>query len=822
MALELTDVALNLAKQITVKPNLVFEIDGYPIRFGLAEIKSLIRIGDPGLLIGNDWVIGGYRLIDDQSVYQAFTNGTTTKISQQLSPDRAQGSSTSQMTISLVDKNEEISKLVSPGFDLNEILGRDAKVSIGFVDSDIDQDYNVVFRGLISDIEAGPGYVNFLLTNTEEKKRKPLTTSSTVKLSGAIGAGAITTLALDDASEFYNHVLGPDSTYDDDIEFYARIGDEYFKYTGKTGNTLTGVTRAQFGTTAIAHSDQADVANYVRLKGVGLDLALKTMLSGWGGDYVTGVAAKNFNKLDPINTVQNSIFFDRINVKDLYGLVEGDFVSTTGALNGANNVTLKRIQELDISEGGSYIVLEGVTFVDELSTSATVSFRSQFDTLPIGLKMKPTEVDVQQHVNIRDRFLSIFQLDFLQTGISAAKDYLDRQVYLAQSCFSVPRKGRSSVAFHVGPLADTRLLLLNADNVNNADKLKVKRSISKNFANIIRFQFNPDRLDGSFKTRKDYKDDDAIERLFDIEKDIQINAEGMRDSTQAPEQSRLSANRMLKRYKLGAEFIPGVEILFGDGYQTEIGDILAVDYASLKLTDFATGTRLGGIKLMECTNISVDQKTGKVFADLTNTIFATTDRFGLISPSSKVGVGSTTDKIILQKSWSTKAWQKESKKYKGYIGQHVIIHSPDWTFVEQVTIDAFDIDGQTMLVSPPLSTAPLEGYIVEAPNYPSTANTLDEYYWKSRHCSFSPQLKVVSGASSTVFDVSAPDAAKVLVGAVLRVHNYDYSSDSPEVNVVSVVGTTITVDASLGFTPDSTYYCDLVGFLDGGFAYRFI
>ncbi len=56
----------------------------------------------------------------------------------------------------------------------------------------------------------------------------------------------------------------------------------------------------------------------------------------------------------------------------------------------------------------------------------------------------------------------------------------------------------------------------------------------------------------------------------------------------------------------------------------------------------------------------------------------------------------------------------------------------------------------------------------------------------------------------------------------MLVHTDDFASVSPEVLVTDVTGSTVTVDASLGFTPDNTYYVDLIGFKDGLAPYRYV
>jgi len=66
------------------------------------------------------------------------------------------------------------------------------------------------------------------------------------------------------------------------------------------------------------------------------------------------------------------------------------------------------------------------------------------------------------------------------------------------------------------------------------------------------------------------------------------------------------------------------------------------------------------------------------------------------------------------------------------------------------------------------------------------------------------------------------DIVKVLEGAIIRVHNSDFSRDSEDVGVKSIIGVTIETDKDMGFIPQVDDRVDLVGYLDGGGAYRWL
>jgi hypothetical protein len=125
-------------------------------------------------------------------------------------------------------------------------------------------------------------------------------------------------------------------------------------------------------------------------------------------------------------------------------------------------------------------------------------------------------------------------------------------------------------------------------------------------------------------------------------------------------------------------------------------------------------------------------------------------------------------------------------------------------------------------VSPALSFTPPAGYIVEIPRYPTSSFPVDDSLYKAVHAHLNPQVVVVTGISVTEFTVGAGDVGKFLAGQYITIHDSAFTVDSPEVIIDSVVGVTITVRTTLGFVPAAGYLVELIGFLDGGGAYRII
>lgn len=825
--IQLTPNARNAASNITLTPVIVFRIPAYNKIFGNANISEYVRIGDPGLLIGNDWRIGGVRLIQGNNPYVSYSagGGTTASIGQKIDPARKQSTSVTQMVVTLIDKNEEVSALISPGIEVDELLGQECEISIGFAETSFPEDYNIVFRGLISDIESGAGFVNFMLLSSEDKKRRPLISKQTDSLNGALGAGAITTIDVVDSSIFTTKVLGPDGLYDSTIERLVRVEDELFKYDGITGNQLQNVTRAYLGTTAVAHANGKDVTSGIRLTGNGIDLALKIMLSGVNDYYATGVDIRHINRYSVTEPLDQGIFFNNINIVEQYGVTAGDYITTVGSIHGANNITLVQISDVQVTDDGSYVIIDSAAFVDDINSLGTASFRSKYDTLGIGLKMKPTDVDVTQHEFIRDFFLSNFTYDFqFLSDVTITKEFLDQEIYAPMACFAVPRQGRSSVTYTIGPIGGNSIPVLNLNNVKNAPSLRVKRSTASNFFNEVQYQYDYNTITEKFAKGVKFESPESKTRIDIGNKPIVFQSKGIYTANNASQITTLASERWLGRYRYGAEFITNVMMLYGEGYPIEIGDIVLVDYGDLKLTDFNTGDRSGGFKYMEVMNKTLNNKTGDVALDLVNTSFELTDRYGTIAPASKIGSGATNVRLPIKKSFGTKPFQQETYKWADYVGETILVHDANWTVQEETTLKVLSTNPSVIICDPPLSFTPTEDYIIDIPYYPDSTDASINVVWKGMHAFFSPVVDVVSSPDNANVVVAPGDIDKFRVGAIIRINNFDFSDYSEEAEVTAVdTGTnTVTFDPATLFTIDSTHELKLVGFLDGGYSYRLI
>ena len=128
MAYSISTRAKDLLNKTNIEPNIVLCIEGYDRCFGADITKVFVTIGMDGLYIDGSWVIGGVKQ-DENIVDYISLDGTTTNITQQLDLDKSGATSTQTVKFRLVDFNEEITRLISPGAELDDILYRNAAVS---------------------------------------------------------------------------------------------------------------------------------------------------------------------------------------------------------------------------------------------------------------------------------------------------------------------------------------------------------------------------------------------------------------------------------------------------------------------------------------------------------------------------------------------------------------------------------------------------------------------------------------------------------------------------------------------------------------------
>jgi len=727
MALPLTRDAEQLLQKTGITPQIVLQIDGVDTLYGAVEIKEYWRIGDPNREVGEPFLtIGGQVSVDDQESLVSWTGGTSNSISQVLNVDKGTNDSVSTLKIALIDLGLKATKLITPGQVVEDVLGRRAKVWLGEASGSWKDDYVIIFRGLIDDIDAKSGIVTLNLNQGSNLTGATFLPGETA-LDGAID-DTVTTATVLTTADFLSPFTNLGGTIDTSLKLYVRIDDEIMRYESTTGTTFDTITRGQLGTIAAAHSDEATVNSFYRITGNAIDLALKLMLSGQTDPYLEDFTVKSFQVITASLTVANAIFIADRDLEREFNIRVGDYVTTTGATNGLNNVTNRVITEINVVDSGSYFILDGAALANEATTAALVSFNSQYDTWGpnAGLGLRNEEVDILEHLSVQSKFLSSAEYDFyLKEEIEDGKEFIATEIYNPVSAYGIPRKASASIGYNIGPIPGVLIKTLDKTNVTNASKMSIKRTTNKNFFNTIIYKFEEDALEDQFSRGTVFIDGTSVTRIPTGNKPLTIVSKGLREILSAINIAQIASSRRLKRYRFGAEQISEVTTDFSTGFNLEVGDKIILDMTDLQVTDIQSGTRSGASRIYEITNKELGIRDGSIKLKLLDTNFDLDARYCLIGPASIVKSGTSGTEFIIDPSFNTTVnGTAEWKKWTKFTDTEVVVSSPDYSIQGRALLNA--VTSNTITVASDLGFTPLAGYIIELGDFDNqtTASTV--------------------------------------------------------------------------------------------------
>ena len=803
MAFTLTARALAATKQTLQQPQLIFEIEGVPVIFANQPVLEALRWDK-----GYKWDTG---LRWDSAVENPDSrdyiklSGTTNNYSQQLNVDRAGGTgSIGSINASLVDKNSEVSKLLS--FDaIEEIIGKKCTVYLSYANTRFTDAIELIRGGFVNQYSSFNGEVNISVTHPENLKRSTIFKKYTAQLTAPID-DVQTVINVNNTTNLISSV--------DILTSYIRINDEIMEVASIDSNTQLTVIRSRLNTIAAPADNESDCTSIYRLQGNPLDIALRLQLSTENNDYFTSdYVVKSFDG--------NVINFENYNIKRVTGLIEDDTFTITGSLSNDGTYTVGDFSQN--TDGSSFIIAKEI-FNTEVGDGAVFAYKSQFNTLPVGASvgMLPDQVDCDTYVDVRETYsTNFYDYDYLITDtIDDCKTFIDTELFFPQALYSIPRRAASSVKFTAPPLSTENLPILNTDNIVNMDKLKPVRSSSKYYYNEVIYNFNYDVLQDKNLDTFISISNESKSRIKAGDKSLIIDSRGTERSVDNLLQLELSADRLLKRYRFAATAFKGVELLYRNGFYFEVGDTVLLGGSDTKIVDFKTGLRTGETKAYEVINKSLNIKTGRVTLDLLETAFGLTGRFAVFSPSSTIAAGSTTTSLILDKVFDCFDDDPQREKYANLIGAKIRIHSEDYDYDEITTIESFSQQNQNAIIVSALPTAPQQGYFLELAQYENQDTSISEQL-KLQYSFTMTQTEITSVTDSSTFDVL--DASKFAADMLISVHSDDYDRDSVEVEIDSISTNQITLKQPLSFTPIAGDKVEALGFddsLDGG--YRFV
>ena len=702
----------NLSKQQKT-PAIVVLFDEVETPFTSVPINTYTLLDD-GYFLDEGLFLDELAVLSTQISSISFSGGsnsTTTKIDYKIDPDYGFGESVTSLKLSFV--NDKKNTMIGQ-FNDKDFLGRKVRVKMT-VDAPtaiFPRDYLTIFRGIVDEVSFQQGMLTMSVSHPDQKKRQTILVTHKTKLTAAI-TNSQTTIPVIDSAGFYYPITGPDGNIDAGFKCYMRIEDEIIQYTGNTLNDMTGCVRASLSTTAVSHVDESEVTSYYVIEGNAMDIALKLMLSGWGDSFVEAV---------PVSTIYatNTLVFDEADLVDQYGITVGDFITTTLATAGANNVTLKPITAIAYDEETNVTTLTigDVTFTNETVTSCVVAFRSQYDTYPSGLKMYPDEVDVAEHLFLKNSFLySADYLFYIKDTIDDAKDFLAQEVYKPIACYSLPKNTQASVGYTIPPLPDIEIETLNTSNVIDPKKIKHFRQLGRNFYNTILYKYDEDELEDGFNNGIVITDSDSTEQIKVGVKVFTIESKGLRAGNIA----NSAAQRRLNRYRFAAAQIQGLRTNLKTGFKLDIGDSIIIDGDSLLIPDLSLGTTTFGTRLFQIVQKSIDIRTGEIQLTVLDTSFSLNARYGYISPSSEIVSVASDKQFTIQSSFSSEL--PEYKKWEKFKGATIKVRNADHSVSATGTLFSIGEDNVITLEAN-LASTPTAGMYLEFSDYDDQASAL--------------------------------------------------------------------------------------------------
>ena len=816
---------LDFTAQAAKKLNFVVCFDDIPTCFGLLPTYRRVRYGDPDIFYGTPGLVyGSLKKLDNVKDFLSFE--TTLNISQRIEPEQGRGN-ISQITLNFIDKNGEMSALISPGGGVvDEMLGRGVTIRVGYQNTSYPDDYFVAFRGLVVGLNSQTGRVLITLGDPGQKRRQYICRTEKTRLSAGIDASQLN-IPLDDTAGFYQW---PSASLTG-VKTYIVVEDEIMEYGygAVSPAQITVSSRGQRGTTAAVHAIDSEVSHAIELTGNAITLALRIMLSGWNGPYRSNVATLFLGfQPDPSKPAQANLITlpQELDAQINFGLTIGDSI-TVSASSASNNGTYTVTGFQDYFGLPNRLIEVSLNLNFETPSTSLLALRSKYDVLPIGaaLKMSPEQVDVSSHEALRDNYLSgpEYTLSHFISTQQSGKTFCEMELFLPIACYSLTRYGRLSIGYTRPPLASEKLIELNSDNVIEPQNIQITRGLNvRTFYNEIAYEY--DKADaGNYQSIVRVLDTNSLNKIG-LSSILPIKAAGVKGTPYAGGiLANRVARRLLTRYKKAAVVID-LTVSWNPGTLIEAGDVVLLrDDGGLQITNFDTGERDIVAQLYEVIDRNFDVKTGsvklKLVSGLGNNL---SDRYGTISPSSIVGTGSSASSVAITLSYGRTS--NEWAKWTQYVGLPITVHSPDYTTRNgsSVLSQIEPTDPYLLNLATPLSFTPQPGDIVEIQNYPTSTVASENQIYKVIHAFVGPTGNITGGTSSTVFSVDATTASRLASGQYVSVHNGNYTIASDEVIVSSVVGTTVTVGSSLGFTPSAGQKLELIGFADGGGAYRIV
>jgi hypothetical protein len=209
-------------------PNLLLTIDGVTTIYSIASAYtdeivygSPVVYGTPGLYYGLPYTQ------EVSSVKRYISDESSMVISQKIEPEQGRGS-TSELTIVLIDKNQEITNLVSPGKVIPDILNSECRLWFGYQNTNFPDDHFVIYQGYITNVVTQAGKIRLSISDATQKKRQAINQAFKSTLFLPMTSTDLFFSPATTGQIFENYpVLNIYGAFDSYVGLYFRIGDEF-------------------------------------------------------------------------------------------------------------------------------------------------------------------------------------------------------------------------------------------------------------------------------------------------------------------------------------------------------------------------------------------------------------------------------------------------------------------------------------------------------------------------------------------------------------------------------------------------------------------
>lgn len=825
--------------QMQKEPIVIFEIEGLTFKFSSNVVYTQIRYDDPGVLYNGVYQYDGLRPVDPDSMLRLIDRkGSFSTISQKLEQWDGKAS-VETFNIKIIDYQQIMTKICTPGYYLDDILNKKCRIFFGYSTISYPEDYLLLFKGYINSYKLSQGAAFFTLTDPSSKRKEVVFNGSTSTLTAPV-LDTDTTINVTSTANFYQTITNPKGITDSTVTIGLVIdGKEIVTYTNADilSGTQVQVVRGAYGTTPLAYTGTETIEMFIFFSDNPINISLKTQLSGWNGPWISNINLRGIINTDNGSVVMDSITFAQgVDVVRDYGLTIGDFITLSGSSNGANNATFT-INDI-INNGRTVVVSETGILIQEnpgagyLTTIA--AFRSKYDVYPItaGLQLTTDDVFVSQHEFIRDTFIQSTMNMPVKADEKSGKEWIEKHLYKPVGAYSLTQGARISLGISHPPLSSDLTKIISPSNIVDAKSIEVDRGVdTRFFYNEVVFLYNYDPLNNKFNSTLFVEDADS-QNLLGKTSTLEIEARGYDNTDPSRAIMIARANRILQRYRVGAETI-SLRVFFGTGHTIDGGDtVVLTDTATptVQISNTETGTRGIYNRVMEVQERTIDISNGVTSLKLlSNNGFSFTDRYGVVSCASLMDSSFTHTTTLIRVKDSFYTTFPEWKKWEPFVGSKIKIHNANFTNSNETYFTQDPLDKYKMILSPALSFVPTSDCIVEFANYDETSALINAAA-KAQFCAFDSSSYVLSGSSSTVFVLQTGYASRYTNGMIVYIQSIDCTRFSPDVKIVNIVGDTITIgpvvtggsNPNLGFTPQNGDIMQFGGFKDGGQGYRLL